>query len=358
MARIAKPKQSTSGRVKLRRKKLKDGGESLYLDTYANGKRSYEFLDLRLTGGSTADRELLRLAETKRAQREVELAMNGTGIVPAHAKGGSFLDFFAGLAEEKGHPAWKGAHGHLLAFSGGVLRFGEISPTWVAAFRRYLLEDSGLSQNSCALYWQKFRCALKEAVQRARIHADPAQHVKNIQMQSTERIFLTINEVRVLYSTPCANNAVRLAFLFSCFVGLRVSDLYRLTWDAIDGDSLTLRVKKTGVVESLPLSGAALQVLDEARQDGEASGTERVFDLPPQRTGSQILLRWSVAAGVKKQLHWHVARHTCAMLHISGGSDVFTVSKLLGHKSINSTLVYARIQDEQKRTAIDKLPEL
>lgn len=70
------------------------------------------------------------------------------------------------------------------------------------------------------------------------------------------------------------------------------------------------------------------------------------------------LARWVAAAGIGKHITFHCGRHTFATLMLTLGVDIFTVSKLLGHRSLSSTLVYARIVDEKKRASVRLIPSL
>ena len=70
------------------------------------------------------------------------------------------------------------------------------------------------------------------------------------------------------------------------------------------------------------------------------------------------LQRWCMDAGINKTITFHCGRHTFAVLQLSLGTEIYTVSKLLGHKELKTTQVYARILDEKKREAVNKIPEL
>ena len=70
------------------------------------------------------------------------------------------------------------------------------------------------------------------------------------------------------------------------------------------------------------------------------------------------LCRWAIAAGIAKRITFHSARHTHATLLLSHGVDIYTVSKLLGHKHVVSTERYAHITDKLKSEAIRKIPML
>ena len=83
-----------------------------------------------------------------------------------------------------------------------------------------------------------------------------------------------------------------------------------------------------------------------------------VFDMPCRFHYNQILKSWTKNAGINKNLTSHIARHTFATLSLSSGADLYTVSKLLGHKDIATTQIYAKIIDKKKEEAVDMLPAL
>ena len=70
------------------------------------------------------------------------------------------------------------------------------------------------------------------------------------------------------------------------------------------------------------------------------------------------LQAWMLKAGITKQITFHCARHTFAVLQLSLGTEIFTLSKLLGHSELKTTQIYAKIVDEKKREAVNKIPML
>ena len=73
---------------------------------------------------------------------------------------------------------------------------------------------------------------------------------------------------------------------------------------------------------------------------------------------NEYLKRWAEKAKIEKNIGWHTARHTFAVLSLESGAEIYTVSKLLGHKNVKTTQVYAKATDKMKREAVNALPEI
>ena len=111
---------------------------------------------------------------------------------------------------------------------------------------------------------------------------------------------------------------------------------------------------KTKGLEYLPLNKTALSLIGETLQ----SDSKPVFKLPSLTYCNRALKLWGVEAGIKKQMHYHLSRHTFAVLTLSSGTDLYTASVLLGHKQLATTEVYAQVVGESKRRAVEAMPEL
>jgi integrase len=133
---------------------------------------------------------------------------------------------------------------------------------------------------------------------------------------------------------------------------LRFSDIQALKWENIDNDTIVIRMKKTKEVVRVPLSINAKKFLPERKTKG------KIFDIGPLNSMTRGLKTWAENAGLKKNLHFHMSRHTFATLALANGAELYTVSKLLGHRSLQTTQVYAKVLDEGRRKAVDAIPEL
>ena len=251
---------------------------------------------------------------------------------------------------------------------------GEITPEWCEGWRRYLdkkaicqtrynkkgeLSDKiPISESSKQSYWAKFKACIHEAFERHVIPDDPTKGIKGFRVEQAERPYLTIEEVRRMAATPCRYPGLRRAFLFSCLSGLRKSDIIKLRWrDVVQQGEFTriiFRQQKTKGLEYLDLSPEAVRFMGERRKPDDL-----VFnDFSYSASSNTELRMWAARSGVLKDFSFHCGRHTFAVLMLDLGADIFTLQKLLGHKEIHTTQVYAALLDKKKQDAVAKIPSL
>jgi integrase len=244
-----------------------------------------------------------------------------------------------------------------------------VTPEWLDEFNSYLLLR--VSNNGSLSYLSILRARLNDAYIEDLISRNPFKKYKLPTKHEIPRVTLEIDEVTMLVKTPFDSHPhLRLAFLFSCFTGLRISDLKELRWDDIKEEQTTIEElelymqirpakmqKQTGKILRVPLTDSACKVLDEVKTEPNLSG--KIFErLPSERNARNLLKLWGAKSGVKKDIHFHAARHSFATICLTSGMDIYTVSKLLGHSDIATTEIYAKIIDEKKRKEILKLPVL
>ena len=146
-------------------------------------------------------------------------------------------------------------------------------------------------------------------------------------------------------------------FMFSMMTGIRYSDLLTLKWnDVIEEDGkyrIEKQMKKTSRMLYLPMNDSAVKLLPE-----RGKPSDLVFDVPTIQALDKSLKKWVKRAGIEKRVSFHTARHSFATIGLELGTDLFTVSKLLGHADVTTTQVYATIIDHKKVEAVYKIDNL
>ena len=245
---------------------------------------------------------------------------------------------------------------YLEVFTGGRVVFKNIDELWLEKWQRLLLEK--VSRNTAVDYYSLTKAALNQAVRDRIIQDNPCRRVQNIKRQDTERNFLTFAEIKQLSETlPKAEYSKEVArmFLFGCFTGLSLGNLETLTYKQIEDDTVKFFRTKTKTWHHVPLNETALSLIGDTF-DCDPSG--RIFNTPSRRYSQTLLEKWGKQAGIKKHVHMHLSRHTFATLNLSSGADLYTVSKLIGHKKLDTTQIYAKVIDSVKRQAVNNLPQL
>ncbi|MFM7022254.1 MAG: tyrosine-type recombinase/integrase [Flavobacteriales bacterium] len=370
--------------VYLREKKLGNGQVSFYLDIYHNKKRRYEFLNICINKNrpTEQDKEKRKLAQQIRSQRENELIVQDNGLQDKSKRKADFIAWFETYAKGKQANQRNNLKTlkHLQTFANGkLIPFHSINPDWIKEFSKFMLNRVS---NNCTIYYLKtIFTALEEAVRKDIIYVNPMRKIPRHERLKLKPIFrsaFTIDELQKLWETPYNIEVqYKQAYLFSCFTGLRWSDVNPLRWSEIitkmiDGQEewfIYFEQEKTEDIEYLPLSPQAVEILQERKKEQEKNKDKSLFVFPKAKEiegtdkiykkVSYSLKLWAEAAGIEKpRMHFHTGRHTFAtnVLENSPEGDLWTVSKLLGHKSISATQIYAHVRDQRKTNAVKALP--
>jgi integrase len=366
-------------KVTLRKKPISKGRTSLYLDYYPaiphpdTGKPTRrEFLGLYLFNRpkTPADKEqnaeTIELGETIRAKRQIEVQAGAYGFLSKKILNTCFVAYCEQLASTRtgsNKDGWDSALHYLRDFTGGTLKLSDLTPKKCRDFRTYMMaapsqrNEELLAINSTVSYFNKFKAALKQAYKDGLISTDLSTKVDGIKPEETRREYLTLSELQALVVTELPDLPVlKRAALFSALTGLRYSDIEALTWGQIQHDPLSgymigFRQEKTEGVEYMPVSEQAILLLGE-----RMGSTQSVLPgLSYSSHWNKILKRWVKDAGITKPITFHSFRHTFATLQLSLGTDIYTVSKMLGHRELKTTQIYAKIVDQSKRDAADKI---
>lgn len=374
-------------KVKLRKRKITGERQSLYLDFYPaivnpeNGEESrreylgmYIFNSTRNPLDKAHNTNTLQLAEQIRQKRESDLnkpeiynTLEQEQIKKNKKQDGDFIAYFKKLAEKKNDSnrfIWLGSCDFLQLHRGNTLKFSDIDAELCNGFIEFLQTTKSkksdkvkLSENSIKTYYDKFRSALKQAYKDGYLSENIADKTDAVKQAETQRNYLTLEELNILVKTDCKSVEIKTQALFSALTGLRRSDIQKLIWGEVqhvEGSGYLIRFmqKKTGGSETLPITEQAFNLLGERKQP-----TDNVFTLIQEtnQRENRYLTKWVLDAGISKKITFHCFRHTFATLQLSMGTDIYTVSKMLGHKDLNTTQIYAKIIDETKRTASNRI---
>lgn len=278
----------------------------------------------------------------------------------------SFIDYFKQLTNKRissNQSNWLSALYYLESFSGGNLKFADLNEGVLDEFKAFLLttkrissKNLYLSRNSAASYFNKIKAALRQAYHDGILHYDLNSKIQPIKPEETRREYLTLGELNSLVKTPCDNDTLKRAALFSALTGLRFSDIQKMTWQEIEfiegqGYFIKFKQQKTKSIEVMPISDQAYGLCGQ-RNDGSM----KVFHgLSYSAYHNKHLTQWIISAGITKKITFHNFRHTYATLQLYNGTDIYTVSKLLGHKDLKTTQIYTKIVDDAKRIAVNKI---
>lgn len=236
----------------------------------------------------------------------------------------------------------------------------EIDHKFVTDFEFYLRTVSRCNENTTGKFMQIFRKIVLIAKNNGWITIDPFANY-HIHMKAVDRGYLTEQELeRILQKDFDSRRLeqVRDVFIFSCFTGLSYVDVRNLTKENVvtsfDGKLwLQLHRQKTSTAVNLPLLKTPLAILKKY-EDKLPDG--RLLPVSSNQKLNSYLKEIADVCGIKKNLTFHLARHTFATTTtLAKGVPIETVSKMLGHTNIKTTQIYARITNDKIREDMEML---
>ncbi|MBI3501997.1 MAG: site-specific integrase [Bacteroidetes bacterium] len=316
------------------------------------------------------NRETLNLAENIRAKRQIDIQNRQYGFLSSKQFTADFVEYFQVLTNKRkgsNHDTWISVMNYIKKFTGGSLRFSELTEIFCNNFREYLLtapssrsDKQVLAKNSACSYFIKFKTALKQAYKDGYLSTDINAKIENIKPAETQREFLTLDELNLLVQAECEMPILKKAALFSALTGLRHCDIKKMLWGEIRQDkdkegktiyAIHFRQKKTDGTEFLPISEQAHNMLGERKESDEI-----IFSgLKYSAYANVYLKQWILRAGITKDITFHCFRHSFATIQLTLGTDIYTLKKLLCQRNIQNTQIYGKIVDEKKREAAEKI---
>lgn len=350
---------SNSGKIALRAR-ITSQGESLYLDYRINGKRQYEFLKLILNPGKglierDKNKEVLRIAESIRAKRELDIHSGRFSIVSKQKQDSDFIQYYEEFIrnyDKKDYRLLSNTLTHFKTFiKKDSIPCSQVNEALLKKFKGYL--DKEFNGETPFNYFKKFKKVLAEATREDYFRKNPAEYVINHKTEGIKKDILDFEEIQILANTKCDNDIIKRAALYCCMTGLRFCDVNVLKWKNIQKNAMRLTQLKTGREVLVNLNASATTLLGK-----RGKPEDRVFALPSYTTCKKIVLRWVKAAKIDKHISWHCFRHSFGTNLIIHGADVRSASSLLGHSSLIETQKYVRLVDSLKEDAVSKLPEI
>jgi site-specific recombinase XerD len=231
------------------------------------------------------------------------------------------------------------------------IKYGDLTENFLARFEHFL-KSKKLSVNTIWKHHKDLRHFINEAIKRGVQIANPYQHYKLIKAKG-KRSWLTNDEVIRIRDLMLSgklhpsHDQVLKYFLFSCFTGLRISDVKKIRYDdIIDGQLvfIPVKTKRYQKIVKVPLNETALWLI--------GSGKGLIFDSFTEQVTNRYLKEIASIAGINKIISFHVSRHTFAMRFLERGGKIEVLKEILGHSDITTTMEYVHELNQQAKEQI------
>jgi integrase len=226
---------------------------------------------------------------------------------------------------------------------------------FAANFEYYLQAEKGLSINSSGKMIKNLKKVIRDCVDKDRLDKDPfyrykvrhvdpkVPHLSADELQALEEKKITIERLAL----------VRDVFIFSCYTGFAYVDVVSLTRDHIkkdnDGKKWIIKPRqKTGIPEIVPIFPPALRILNRYEQSQKLISSKKLLPVPTNQKVNAYLKELGDICGIETRITFHIARHTFAStVTLDNGIPIDSVSKMLGHRSIKTTQIYAKVSNKK-----------
>jgi site-specific recombinase XerD len=221
--------------------------------------------------------------------------------------------------------------------------------SFLSQLEKVLRNDLHFAENTITAMFSRLRTVITIAAKKKLINDNPFAQYK-IKPYTSNRQFLTKSEVLQIekyYAGKAPEHLKNIAasFLFMCYTGLRVSDFTRLKFEHIKDGSIDFVQAKTKARNFVPLSAPAMRFI---------CADNFTFYITSAKNINAGLKTIATKTKITKPLTCHVARHTFATLSMQLDMNIQSISKILGHSKIATTMIYAKVLDESKKQEIGK----
>ncbi len=239
----------------------------------------------------------------------------------------------------------------------------KIDYEFITGFDYFLKSKKNCSHNTATKYIVNFKKIVRIAYANQWIDRDPFFHW-SASWKQKEREFLTHEELESMLKQEFEFerlDTVRDMFLFCCYTGLAFADIEKLTKDDLVKDIkgnqwIKTKRKKTKVLSSIPLLSIPEAIIEKYKEHPRVIEKKTLLPVYTNQRTNSYLKEIATACKIKKTLTTHLARHTFATtVTLSNGVPIESVSKMLGHTSLKTTQIYAKVLDSKISDDMEKL---
>jgi len=231
--------------------------------------------------------------------------------------------------------------------------FTDLSPLFWAGYCSYL-KSGGRNQNTVEKTFRTLKTFIHQAIEHGVIKENPLIKVKVKRIEG-RMVYLTLEELNKLEQVYKGiltqyQKTILQYFLFACYTGLRYQDIKELKGiHIIENTRIEKTMQKNGRRVTVELSDRAKALLPVIEIK-----TAPVFRVYSNQPTNRELKELAKLAEITKNVSFHVARHTFATITLELSNDIAAVQQLCGHSKIQTTLIYAKVLESQKKSAIEK----
>lgn len=239
----------------------------------------------------------------------------------------------------------------------------KVNHEFISDLEFYLKGEKGCGQNTTMKYLKNFKKIIRIAINNDWLVKDPYANFK-LTWEKTNRDFLTEEEINLLIKKQFSIDRIQTVkdcFLFACYTGLSHSDLKLLTPKdivvGIDKKSwISIKRKKTNIQSNIPLLPVAMSIIDKYKDHPEVERNQVLLPVLSNQKMNAYLKEIADICGITKTLTSHVARHTFATtITLNNDVPIESVSKMLGHSSLEMTKIYAKLLDKKVSRDMDAI---
>ena len=238
----------------------------------------------------------------------------------------------------------------------------ELAPAFITDFELFLRTEKNHCTNTIWSYMMPFKRIIYMSINNGWLQRDPF-YAYSITKEETKRGFLSKEEIKMLIEGSFKKKSYELIrdfFIFCCFTGLSWTDMANLTKEnlqtSFDGHLwIKTNRQKTGTETNLRLLEVPLRIIKKYEGCSEDGKLLPVPCYPNCKNGIKVIAK---KCGIEKNVTWHMSRHSFATtVCLSNDIPIETLSKMLGHRSIRTTQIYAKITAEKVSNDMEKLSQ-